>query len=73
MEFLSTEEILKRKNKELEEKNRRLKVEKYYLKKYRKLEELEKAISSYVKFYNEERLQKNLRERSPLEYRKLNK
>ncbi|WP_366523527.1 IS3 family transposase [Fusobacterium sp.] len=48
-------------------------MEKYYLKKYRKLEELEKAISSYVKFYNEERLQKNLRERSPLEYRKLNK
>lgn len=35
-----------------------LKVEKYYLKKYEKKEELEEAISSYVRFYNEERLQK---------------
>ena len=50
-----------------------LKTEKYYLKKYEKLEELEEAISSYVKFYNEERLQKNLGERSLQEYRKLNK
>ena len=50
-----------------------MKTEKYYLKKYEKLEELEEAISSYVKFYNEERLQKNLGERSPQEYRKLNK
>ena len=50
-----------------------LKTEKYYLKKYEKLEELEEATSSYVKFYNEERLQKNLGERSPQEYRKLNK
>jgi len=49
-----------------------LKVEKYYLKKYEKVEELEKDIASYIKFYNEERLQKNLGERSPLEYRKLN-
>ena len=49
-----------------------LKTEKYYLKKYEKLEELEEAISSYIRFYNEERLQKNLGERSPLEYRKLN-
>lgn len=49
-----------------------LKTEKYYLKKYEKKEELEEAIASYVKFYNEERLQKNLGERSPLEYRKLN-
>ena len=50
-----------------------LKTEKYYLKKYEKLEEREEAISSYIKFYNEERLQKNLGERSPQEYRKLNK
>lgn len=50
-----------------------LKTEKYYLKKYEKLEEIEEAISSYIKFYNEERLQKNLGERSPQKYRKLNK
>lgn len=35
-----------------------LKVEKYYLKKYEKKEELEETISSYVRFYNEERLKK---------------
>ena len=32
--------------------------------------ELEKDISEYIKFYNEERLQKNLGNRSPIEYRK---
>lgn len=32
----------------------------------------EEAISSYVRFYTEERLQENLGERSPLEYRKFN-
>ena len=47
-----------------------LKSRKILLKKYEKKEELEEAISSYVRFYNEERLQKNLGERSPLEYRK---
>ena len=46
------------------------KVEKYYLKKYETSEELKKDISNYIKFYNEERLQKNLGNRSPLEYRK---
>ena len=45
---------------------------KILFKKYEKKEELEEAIASYVKFYNEERLQKNLGERSSLEYRKLN-
>lgn len=35
------------------------KVEKYYLKKYETSEELKKDISNYIKFYNEERLQKN--------------
>lgn len=35
-----------------------IKVEKYYLKKYKTLSELEKDISEYIKFYNEERLQK---------------
>ena len=34
------------------------------------LSELEKDISEYIKFYNEERLQKNLGNRSPIEYRK---
>lgn len=47
-----------------------IKVEKYYLKKYTTLSELEKDISEYIKFYNEERLQKNLGNRSPIEYRK---
>ena len=47
-----------------------IKVEKYYLKKYKTLSELEKDISEYIKFYNEERLQKNLGNRSPIEYRK---
>ena len=45
---------------------------KILLKKYEKKEELEEAISSYVRFYTEERLQENLGERSPLEYRKFN-
>ena len=35
-----------------------IKVEKYYLKKYKTLSELEKDISEYIKFYNEERLKK---------------
>ena len=42
------------------------------VKKYEKKEELEEAISSYINFYNEERLQRNLGERSPLEYREFN-
>ena len=45
---------------------------KILLKKYEKKEGLEEAISSYVRFYTEERLQENLGERSPLEYRKFN-
>ncbi len=35
-----------------------------------KFRELKKDISEYIKFYNEERLQKNLGNRSPIEYRK---
>ena len=42
-----------------------IKTEKYYLKKYKNLEELEKDIKEYIRFYNEERLQKNLGNRSP--------
>lgn len=47
-----------------------IKVEKYYLNRYNTLEELKNDISEYIRFYNEERLQKNLGNRSPLEYRK---
>lgn len=46
-----------------------LKVEKYYLNKYQSFEELSKAIDEYIKFYNEERLQKRLNGLSPLEFR----
>ncbi|MGL5963491.1 MAG: IS3 family transposase [Fusobacteriaceae bacterium] len=50
-----------------------IKSEKYYLKKYSNLIELEKEISDYIKFYNEDRLQKNLGNLSPLAYRENNK
>ncbi|MBU3568755.1 IS3 family transposase [Priestia aryabhattai] len=46
-----------------------LKCEKYYLKKYKTYEELEKEIKEYIYFYNNERLQKRLNGLSPLEYR----
>lgn len=46
-----------------------IKSEKYYLKKYSTLEELEKDIHEYIKFYNETRLQKNLGNMSPIQYR----
>ena len=47
-----------------------IKVEKYYLNKYTTLGDLKNDIKEYIMFYNEERLQKNLGNRSPLEYRK---
>ncbi|MGL4998295.1 IS3 family transposase [Cetobacterium sp.] len=50
-----------------------IKSEKYYLKKYSNLIELENDISDYVKFYNEDRLQKNLGSLTPLAYRENNK
>lgn len=37
-----------------------IKSEKYYLEKYSNLIELESDISDYIKFYNEDRLQKKL-------------
>lgn len=47
-----------------------LKSERYYLKgKYDTYEELENDIKSYIKFYNNKRLQKRLNSMSPLEYR----
>lgn len=50
-----------------------IKSEKYYLKKYSTLDELETDISNYITFYNEDRLQKNLGCLSPLKYREHNK
>lgn len=47
-----------------------IKVEKYYLNKYDTLDDLKNDIKEYIRFYNEERLQKNLGNKSPLEYRK---
>ena len=49
------------------------KSRKILLKKYEKKEKLEEAISSYVRFYNEEKLYKNLGKQNSLEYRKFNK
>lgn len=46
-----------------------LKCEKYHLKKYDTLLELEKDIHEYIWFYNNERLQKHLNSLNPLEYR----
>ena len=48
-----------------------IKVEKYYLNKYTNLDDLKNYIKEYIRFYDEEKLQKNLGNRSPLEYRKL--
>lgn len=46
-----------------------LKCEKYYLDTYETFEELEEAISEYILFYNNERLQERLSGLSPLEFR----
>lgn len=47
-----------------------LKAERYYLKgKYNTYEELKNDIKNYMKFYNNERLQKRLNSMAPLEYR----
>lgn len=48
-----------------------LKCEKYYLNHYKTFDELSKAIDEYMLFYNNKRLQKNLGELSPMEYRAL--
>ncbi|MGL5625647.1 IS3 family transposase [Cetobacterium sp.] len=44
------------------------KILKVLLKKYKNLSELENDIRDYIKFYNRERLQKNLNSLSPLKY-----
>jgi len=46
-----------------------LKVEKIYLTNPQTTEELEQVVSDYVAFYNNERFQKKLNARSPVEYR----
>lgn len=46
-----------------------LKVEMYYLRKFTKFEELERAINEYIRFYNTERLQKKLQGMASTEYR----
>jgi len=46
-----------------------LKTEKIYLTKLTSIFDLEQAIQEYVSFYNHERFQKKLNDRSPVEYR----
>jgi len=59
----------------IEEKNQiafikpALKYEIYYLQKFYTYEELRQAIDEYIVFYNTERLQKNLKGLTPIEYR----
>ena len=47
-----------------------MKQEMYYGKVYRSYRELESAITSYIRYYNEERIKEKLNWRSPVEYRK---
>lgn len=49
-----------------------IKSEKYYLNKYETYQKLEKDIEDYIQFYNEKRLQKNLKCLSPIEFRHFN-
>ena len=46
-----------------------LKAEMFYCKTFKSLEELKDKIAEYIRFYNEERLQKRLGCMAPLEYR----
>lgn len=46
-----------------------IKSEMYYLNKFHTFEELKLAIDNYIKFYNEQRLQKKINGLAPLEYR----
>lgn len=46
-----------------------LKTEMYYLRDFQAYEELNKAVNSYIHFYNNERYQKRLNGLSPLEFR----
>lgn len=46
-----------------------IKSEMYYLQKFDTFEQLKQAIDEYIDFYNTKRLQKNLKEMAPIEYR----
>lgn len=46
-----------------------LKSELYHLKNYKSIEELEKDIREYIKYYNEERISRSLGKMTPLEFR----
>lgn len=48
-----------------------LKAEMYYLRRFRTFEELEGAIDEYIRFYNQDRLQKRLCALSPMEYHRM--
>ena len=48
----------------------RLKAECFHGKSFESIEALEQAIRSYVRYYNEERIQLKLKELSPIQYRK---
>ncbi len=70
--YLNRYEILEKlKNGPMEGFFGTIKVEKYYLNKYTTLDDLKNYIKEYIRFYDEEKLQKNLGNRSPLEYRQL--
>ena len=47
-----------------------MKQEMYYGKMYRSYKELEKAMTNYIRYYNEERIKEKLHWLSPAEYRK---
>lgn len=46
-----------------------IKSEMYYLKKFHTFDELKSAIDNYIDFYNNKRLQKKLKDLTPIEYR----
>ncbi|WP_289141653.1 IS3 family transposase, partial [uncultured Brevibacillus sp.] len=46
-----------------------LKSEMYYLNKFTTYEELERAVSEYINYYNHHRYQKRLKCMAPMEYR----
>ena len=48
-----------------------LKAEMYYLRRFHTFEELEGAIDEYIRFYNQDRLQKRLCALSPMEYHRM--
>ena len=47
-----------------------MKTECFHGKSFTSIDELEKAINDYVRYYNEERIQLKLKGLSPIQYRK---